>query len=986
MREAIVLARVRVPTPTGLRRVRLNALLDAAWQVPLTVVVAPAGSGKTTMLAMFALAQREAGHTVTWYQAAMSEADPARFLHYVEGAIQQVAPSLSGEWDTVDKAAAALEAARLPRLLVVVDDAHTLRSTEAEGALENLITYLPPDVHVVVAGRQPPAFDLPRWRLARQILEIGPDDLRFRSWEVEELFAQHYGEPLAPEEVAELARRTGGWAAGLSLFHLATANRSASERRRLLSSMSSRALDMRDYLTHNVLATLDAGQKDFLVRTCVLGRLSGPWCDELLGVSGSARQLEDLARRHLFLVSHDGGNTYQEHEVLRSFLEELLLDKVGEQGARALYAKAGAVLEAGGAPSEALHAYCRAQDWPAADRLLGLSGDRVVDPLGPWADALPPAVADHDAWYLLAIARRQVRTGHWNAALESYRRAEEAATGALVRQTCQRERFQLAGWVDPGSTVPHDWTGVLRKALARNPLGVLGGPQPRSSGDHLAYGLAAVAAGHMARGRAILTAGGDGPEDTSALQGCAAVVLFLSARLSGSPSSVAIFHSGLNSIDPYLPPWIGRLFHATVGPPASLLQYLEASREEAMAAENMWVDLVFGLVEGCFLMAANLMSEAIAQFDETAQVAISVDAPVLAAWAGAAAALAALGSTASDALPRAVSADQLARSVGCPGASALALLVEAAARGDPNWRSAAAALELEGVVPMANLVGHFSAPLGGEATRRVVSLAEEGPEVLRGPVVAKPAPVPLATGTEVRCLGPFALTIGGRQVDAGVARPRVRALLHYLAIQAGGYVHRDSLCAALWPNDETRTATHGLQVAVSALRQLFENQAGTGAGAIIGRKGESYALAIGGEAHDLARLEKSLEQGRLARHNGHNAEAVAALRTVTALYRGDLLEDAGTAEWVLAPRERYRLMASEASQLLAESLLDLGEAAKAAEAASWGLGIDRYCDGLWKVMIAAHDLGSNQAASARTRSDYQRVLAELGIAEDHTDR
>ena len=144
-----------------------------------------------------------------------------------------------------------------------------------------------------------------------------------------------------PEEVAELARRTGGWAAGLSLFHLATENRSVSERRRVLASMSSRLLDTRDYLTHNVLATLEADQQEFLIRTCVLGRLSGPWCDQLMNTSGSARRLEDLARRHLFLVSHDGGITYQEHEVLRSFLEELLLDQVGEEGTRALYARQG---------------------------------------------------------------------------------------------------------------------------------------------------------------------------------------------------------------------------------------------------------------------------------------------------------------------------------------------------------------------------------------------------------------------------------------------------------------------------------------------------------------------------------------------------------------------------------------------------------------------------------------------------------------------
>ena len=390
MNEPIIPARIRVPPPNGLRRARLDPLIGSSCLVPLTLVVAPAGSGKTTMLAMFAQTEREAGRAVAWYQAGSSEADPVRLLSYMEETVRQVVPSAPRGWLSVGTAAAALEAAPVPPLVIVIDDSHTLVSTAAEAALEQFVAYMPPQVHVVMAGRRPPAFDLPRWRLAGQIVEIGPDDLRFRSWEVEELFSQQYDVRLMPEEVAELARRTGGWAAGLSLFQLATANRPSSERRRVLSSLSSRLLDTRDYLTRNVLAALEESQREFLVRTSVLGRLSGPWCDQLLGTTGSARRLEDLARRHLFLLSHDGGATYQEHEVLRSFLEERLLDQVGEQGMRDLYAQAGTILEAGGAASEALRAYCRAQDWRAADRLLGLSGDRVVDPLSPWGDALPP--------------------------------------------------------------------------------------------------------------------------------------------------------------------------------------------------------------------------------------------------------------------------------------------------------------------------------------------------------------------------------------------------------------------------------------------------------------------------------------------------------------------------------------------------------------------------------------------------------------------
>ena len=92
MHEPIVSARTRVPPLTGQPRTRVNALIEASWHVPLAVVVAPAGSGKTTTLAIFAQAQREAGRAVAWYQAGISEADPARLLHYVEGASARLFP------------------------------------------------------------------------------------------------------------------------------------------------------------------------------------------------------------------------------------------------------------------------------------------------------------------------------------------------------------------------------------------------------------------------------------------------------------------------------------------------------------------------------------------------------------------------------------------------------------------------------------------------------------------------------------------------------------------------------------------------------------------------------------------------------------------------------------------------------------------------------------------------------------------------------
>ncbi|HTW06347.1 MAG TPA: BTAD domain-containing putative transcriptional regulator [Acidimicrobiales bacterium] len=1010
MSEPIVSARIRVPPPNGLRRPRLDLLLEASWRFPLTVVVAPAGSGKTTLLAMFASSKAGGDGAVAWYQAGMADADPARLLRYLESAVRQALPELTGGWDSVDKAAAVLETAPRP-LVIVVDDAHTLLATAAESELERLVSYLPPHVHMVLAGRHPPAFDLSRWRLAGHVAEIGPDDLRFRSWEVEELFTLHYGVRLMPEEVAELARRTGGWAAGLSLFRLATTNSSSAERRGVLASLSSRLLDTRDYLTRNVLATLEPEQRDFLVRTCVLGRLSGPWCDQLLKTTGSSRRLDELARRHLFLLSHDGGTTYQEHEVLRSFLEELLLDEVGEEAVRGIYAEAGAILEAAGSVSEALRCYYRAQEWVAADRLLGLSGDRAVAALGPWNDGMPSAVADHDAWYQLGLARRQVRSGHWQAAVETYRRAEELAGGTLVRRTSQRERFQLTGWIDPASSVPHDWTGQLRRALARNPLAGADGALVRGTGAQLAGGLAALAAGHVAQAHAILAEDEDAPE-RSALRRWAELALWFTSRLTGRPYGPAALAATLDHLDAQVPAWLGRLLHAVAGRPQALLAQLEASRAEAMATENPWADLLFAAVEGCAQLAAGQAAQSVPCFERAAVLGMSLQAPVVSAWAGAAASLGMLPTDAKGALHRAASADQLARGVACPGAAALSVLVEAAALGGPGWRAAASVLELEGVMPMAPLVeqalaasgrsgaaggssqggslsGPASAGLGGVAGpetggRGSDEPAEAGARTVTSAVAraaAEAADAVEVNTVDVRCLGKFVLTVGGRVVDAGLARPGVRSLLHFLALHPGEYVHRDVLCATLWSVDDAGAAKHGLQVAVSSLRQLLEAQAGSGAGALVARKGPSYALDLGRSGtHDLAQLEAHVNRGRRLRQDRRNDDAVGALRVAVALYRGELLADEGTVEWVLAPRERYRLMISEASQQLAEALLDLGQTAEAAAAATWGLSVDRYCDPLWKLMIAAHDQGANQAASARARHDYERMLAELGVA------
>src|SRR5205807_8652682 len=110
---------------------------------------------------------------------------------------------------------------------------HCLAGTPAEAVLGRLVEHAPEGLFVLVGSRAQPAWNLPRARAAGDLLEFSGDDLRFRSWEVERLFRDHYRQPLPPVELASLARRTEGWAAALQMFHLATRDKMPEERRRL---------------------------------------------------------------------------------------------------------------------------------------------------------------------------------------------------------------------------------------------------------------------------------------------------------------------------------------------------------------------------------------------------------------------------------------------------------------------------------------------------------------------------------------------------------------------------------------------------------------------------------------------------------------------------------------------------------------------------------------------------------------------------------
>ena len=926
-------------------RPRVLGLLDRVWRVPLTLIVAPAGSGKTTAAAQFSAAALSAGRKVAWYRTEPSDRGVTDVLRFLDAATARAFGALIDRWSSVEGAAAAMEGWSYGPTAVVIDDLHNIECSAGEVALGRLIDYLPSGVHIVVLARRPPKWNLSRWRVSGQLNEIGPEELRFRAWEADLLFRDHYRAPIPPDELGELLRRTDGWAAGLRLFRLATEGRGGDDRRRqALSTLSYRLPTAREYIDRNVLDSLDDTLRAFLIHTSVLGRLSSQWCDELLGRAGSNRILDEAIQRHRLLTVDDGGGRHCS-EVVRGRLEELLIEELGESGSRDLHRRAGHILEAGRAWPEALRAYSRAEDWESVATLIGRAGENALDG---WVGPMPPVVPAGEAWRMLAKARGCLFAGHWQAAAGLYGRAEETCQGLAPVDTCRRELQTITSWNDPTAPTTNDWAGLLRDGLRRGTT-VLTPAHGSGPNVNFAMGLAAVAAGDFARGIGLIeaAAGGDVSRPIAAYAGLAAAaarVLVGKVR----PDDVRAAAEGIQGISPT---WLPRLVLALLPDglePADLP--LASMRREAEEGSNEWVAAAATFVQALLVLWSEKPAGSASLFVDVAERLARLDAPILQAWALGLAALALSSTDVAAGSRQACAAAQLAGAVGCPGAVELADAVRSA-----------------GTVA----VGTQDMSLSSVLLRRVIGV---GPHHAWGGCLPPDRPT-----VTVRCFGGFVVTIGGVEVNPKHVKPRAWTVLKILALQPGRPIHRDRLVAALWPDDPSAAGIRNLQVAVSSLRRMLEPNAGRGDARIIVRSGDNYVLEADPTAVDIVVFEQEATAGRRLAEDGAKPAAVSHLRRAIATYGGELHPEVGPADWVVEEQDRYRLLAAGCAQTLAACLVDLNDIEGAVAACEWGLQVDRYRDGLWRTLIAAYERDENTLAATRARRGYEKILCELDV-------
>jgi DNA-binding SARP family transcriptional activator len=976
----VVPAKVRAPRVRCLPRERLDKLLPQLWLNRLGLVVAPAGSGKTTLLANWAAI---ADHPVAWYRAESTDGSEAALVACLEAAFAVAVSGLPRGWTSVEDAAAALESGPPTNVLLIVDDLHTLTGSPAEAAFERFIDYAPPRLAVLAGSRTLPAFNLSRRRVSGELLEISVDDLRFRSWEVERLFRDFYDDALRPDELARLARRTEGWAAGLQLFHLATRGKPRDERLRILAGLGSSSRFVRDYLARNVVAELPDELRDFLVRTSVLRKLSGPLCDALLERSGSRALLEELERRSVFTVALDDEGTFRYHEVLRSHLEAMLVAEAGESGARAQARRAGELLVGDGAVAEALAAFSRAEDWSSVDGLLERHGARLVDGHGAWIDTLPPALLVQDPWLTLATARRHRAEGHWTQALGAYASAEALFGAGDSGAACRRERVALAAWLEPHPAPSSDWTGWLRAAVARDPLArrglaATGGAAAAvatgarlvgaSAGELLAAGLSALVAGRVRDAKSLLGEAADVATDSPALGAAAALGGAVAGLLAGDVRDVVNVEAAVAAAERRGVPWLAQVGRAALAiartPVGSEYGRADAAavRIAAASEHDGWAETLAGIAEGW--AALDDADEAGPPLEIAIARSRALGAASLEAWGRSLLAGCLARAQAPNAREMAVAAEAFARTAATPGPHALAYA--ALALTDPDHASELRAL--------------------ATALFEETGLAE--PEMFRRAAAVSgaldldvDAPADLGYGApplEIRCFGTFSMSVAGRSVDLASLKPRPRAVLRLLALHAGRPVHREVIQDALWRDADPEAGARSLHVALSALRRELEPAAGRGGREILVRDGDAYRLAIpAGSRVDVLAFEDALRRARAAR--GRDARAtIEAYRAAVTAYSGDLLPEDGPAEWIVAHRDRARADYVEAALGLAELLL-AEQPAEAAAVCVAALGIDAYHDPLWRLLIEARERAGDRAAAASARANYTRMLADLGL-------
>ncbi|MCB9450252.1 MAG: LuxR family transcriptional regulator [Anaerolineaceae bacterium] len=428
-------------------RVRLTEQLDAFPNRKLTLISAPAGFGKTTLVSEWIalLRQQDNGETqtasdVVWLSLDESDNDLSRFLNYLIAALRRAYQDIGN---------AALDMLQTPQpipvenilislineiteipstVFLILDDYHTIHTTAIDEALTYLIEYLPSQIHLVIATREDPQLPLARLRARGELTELRATDLRFTLTETAEFLNQAMGLNLAAEDIAALEARTEGWVVGLQLAALSIQRHKDAPS--LIQSFSGNQRFVLDYLIEEVLDGQPESVQNFLLRTAILNQISGSLCDVVTERQDSKTMLEMLENANLFIIALDQNREwYRYHHLFADLLRQRLHQTRSEE-VPILHRRASEWYEQHGIIEQAIEHAVQAQDFERGATLIESIAEEIWGrdehtKLRRLLDRLPEKLIHTKPQFCIYYAWSLIAAGQLDSAERSLEAAEE---------------------------------------------------------------------------------------------------------------------------------------------------------------------------------------------------------------------------------------------------------------------------------------------------------------------------------------------------------------------------------------------------------------------------------------------------------------------------------------------------------------------------------------------------------------------------------
>ena len=388
---------------------------------PLTVIYAPSGFGKSTLLNDW---KQTCGHPVAWLFLDESDNDIIRFWHSVTLALQTVNPELGKELLSYLGTASPVQpleaVSRLtneivqyqdlyPHIGLVLDDFHYIHRTEIYDAIQSWVEHLPFNMQLVILGQTNPPLSLGHLRARGFLTELHASDLRFTLEEGIDYLRLHQTEsPLTYDDLAKLVRHTEGWAAGLTLSALALSRQE--DQRQFVDTFSGAHIYLRDYFMETVLQRSNPDMQSFLFKTSILKHLTGELCDAVTGQTDGEEMLARLWQESLFIVRLEEQGWYRYHdlfsEMLRSQLQSRFPDEIPQ-----LHKRVAQWYRTQHAPADAIYHLLAIEAWEDAALLMEEMALRELEQYGEdsrllrWLQELPTNVVQQHKTLLFVYLR-----------------------------------------------------------------------------------------------------------------------------------------------------------------------------------------------------------------------------------------------------------------------------------------------------------------------------------------------------------------------------------------------------------------------------------------------------------------------------------------------------------------------------------------------------------------------------------------------------